>query len=154
MREDSWVRGALLSALIFGGVTLFATAVPATAQGTPDNMECEGMDCSDSTTVTGENPNDHNYTVPIYVPPYTPPPPPTPIPSNYPPPSGDQGLTAEDWDAIDALMGDLCEAIRNGEDAGTIIAAILAIAKKSPVLFVIIKGGLEAAEAGCSLIGK
>ncbi len=146
------LRVALLSLLFFGGLALLS--VPAVAQGTPDNMECEGLDCSDAIAVTDtDDPNDLNHLVPIYVPPYTPPPP-HPLPPDYPPPSGDQALTAEDWAAIDDLMGDLCEAIRNGDDAGTIIAAILAIAKKNAVLFVIVKGALEVAEAGCSLAGK
>lgn len=152
MRES--LRGALLSVLFFGGMVLLA-AVPSAAQGTPDNMECDGMDCSDSTTVTATAPKQQGQGIPWGwgpVIPQTPAPPPPPPPP--PPPQGDQALTPEDWAEIDRLFGELCQAIRDGENAGTIIATILAIAKRSPVTWVIVKGSLEAAEASCALMGK
>ena len=164
MREA--LRGALLSVLFFGGLALFA--LPAMAQSdsgqSPDgSTTCGGGNCaSNGGTVDagnnssgtpgagnplGGNPLGGDPTGGMGDPA------PVQTPDLSGGPSGDQALTPADWAAIEELTGDLCDAIRKGEDGGTIIAAILAIAKKNWVVFVIIKGSLEVAEATCNLAG-
>ncbi len=149
MREA--LRGALLSVLLLGGLALLAA--PATAD---DKMKCKGKNCTDETTVTPK-PDPHRGGTMIGwgpVVPETPPRRPPRRSSGAPAPSGDQSLTAEDWAAIDRLTNDLCAALKKGEHGGTIIAAILAIAKKNPVVFVVVQGSIEVAVAACSLAGK
>ena len=146
------LRSGLLAVLFLGGLAL--SAVPATAD---DKMKCKGKNCTDETTVTGRKPDPHRGGSMIGWGPVvtkTPPRRPPRRSSGAPAPSGDQSLTAEDWAAIDRLTNDLCAALKKGEHGGTIIAAILAIAKKNPVVFVIVQGSIEVAVAACSLAGK
>ncbi len=136
-------RGALLT------VALALFALPALAQGVPEGMDEEGGNPMSGTCLPGSVWNGLTGQCES-------PPGPTSDPSLPGIGSGcsyELGGCADDVD-VGQLIDDFCAAVRAGEDGATILAAIYAIAKKNPFVFIILESLTSAAEATCNLTGN